>query len=177
MFARSIVRHSAALAVLGFVGLAGSAQAATYNLDFAGIPPYCSTACLGPGHLSAGTVDVTVNTTGSDFLQVHVSLASGFRFLDNHNFTFAFSLNVAGASIENVVGNNGAIYLFPPNPVSGDAGDGVGGNFTLGLIGDNFSGAGKVDSTDLTFDVKKAGTDLSLDNLIATLDKNGNLVF
>jgi len=172
MFTSNIIRHSVALAVLGFVTAAGSAQAATYNLNYAGSPPYCSTPCLTATFPTAGTVDVTVDTSGADsFLHFHVDLATGWRFLDNHNVTFAFGLDVTGASILNVVGNNGAIYGAPLTNV--DAGDGVGGSWPYALKGTNFSGAGHVNSDDLVFDVKKTGLDLTLANLIQTLDKNG----
>jgi hypothetical protein len=174
MFTRSLISHTVALAALGLVSTIGSAQANTYNLDYAGSPVYCSGGCLPPGG-SAGTVDVTVNTSGADdFLQFHVDLATGWRFLDNHGTTFAFSMDVTGATISNVVFNNGGTSVVQSPPI--DAGDGVGGAFGYGIQGTNFSGAGHVNSDDLTFDLKKTGTDLSLSNLILTQDKNGNFV-
>jgi hypothetical protein len=177
MFTGRIMRHSAALAVLGFLTAAGSAQAATYNLNYAGSPVYCSGGCLTATYPTAGTVDVTVVSAADDYLHFHVDLATGWRFLDNHGTTFAFSLDVAGASIVNVVGNNGATYGAPQTNV--DAGDGVGDAthlFGYGLLGTNFHGGGHVNSDDLVFDVKKTGVDLSLANLILTQDKNGNFV-
>ena len=98
-------------------------------------------------------------------------ISSGWRFLDNHGATFAFGLDVTGASITNVVGNNGATYGAPLTNV--DAGDGVGGSWPYGLLGTNFSGGGHVNSDDLVFDVKKTGVDLTLSDLIQTLDKHG----
>src|SRR4029079_13385925 len=158
MFTRSLISHSAALAALGFVALGGSAQANTYDLNYPGNPAYCTTACLTPGG-SAGTVEVTVNTTGDDFLQFHVDLLPGWKFMGNHNTTFAFSTNVTGAAISNIVFDDGGTGTAQAGngTTTIDAGDGVGGLFSYGVLCTNWGG--QVTPNDLTFDLKKAGTD------------------
>src|SRR4249919_1239160 len=94
-------------------------QAATVNLDYAGNPVYCSGSCLDATHTSAGTVEVTV--VGNN-LHFDVDLASGFTFMANHNTTFAFGLDVTGASITNIVSTPGGSWT-PQTSVN--AGDGV----------------------------------------------------
>jgi len=74
MFNHKLIRHSVALAALGFVSMAGGAQAATYNIDVDG----CSGS--GCGLSNYGTINVTdVGGTGTD-LHIVVSLLSNVFF-------------------------------------------------------------------------------------------------
>jgi hypothetical protein len=141
----------------------------TAELNYAGSPAYCSTPCLTGTYTTAGTVTVTV--VGND-LQFDVDLASGFIFQNNHNTSFAFGLDVAGATISNIVSTPGGTWTTQTNV---NPGDGVGNNNPPGPLwpyGLTVNTAGS--SNDLEFLVSDGSTALTLNDIIQTQDKNGH---
>jgi hypothetical protein len=140
----------------------------TAELNYAG-PPYCSNPCLNATDPSAGTVTVTV--VGSD-LHFDVELTTGFTFMfqSQHNTSFAFGLDVTGATISNITSSllevPGGSWSQQASPVP--LGDGVGSSWPYGL-----ALAASKTSDDVQFDVSKAATSLTLADLIQTDDKNG----
>jgi hypothetical protein len=140
------------------------------DLNYAGDPgqtPYCSTPCIDSTNPSAGQVTVTV--VGSN-LHFDVELTTGFTFMfqSQHATSFGFGLDVTGASITGIKSSLNEITGGSWTPLSGvPVGDGIGTIWSYGLA----LGASQT-SDDLIFDVSKAGTDLTLSDLIQTDDKH-----
>lgn len=154
------------------------AQSTTLSVDlvFGGSPSYCSPACVNATTPSAGTVTVSEVSAADSYLHFDVNLTgTKWVFMTNRNFSFAFGLDVTGATLSNITASpTGATWDSPTNfETYTRAGGRVGGRvWSYGLLATPTSGH-RTNTNDLQFDVLKSGYDLSLSDLVTTRDKNG----
>ncbi len=162
--ARAVVATGVAL------WLCGAAHAVT----FTGEAKFdTNTYASSPGTSPIGTVTVTVGTGAqAGDLLFDVALVNGYDFLNtgaDGNVTFAFDLDVSGATISSIASQNGtATWSNVASPLFSD---GIGTSWDYGIVCGPGNQCGSASTSEVKF-VVSAASALSLSDVVQGADKH-----